>query len=76
MTTLSDWFDPYDIEHCRAYRFVEINGHLPEGFVPEHVDFDIMWQVVVAAKMGQAWLDAVEQGKVDPSLLREEDQSP
>lgn len=62
--TMTDWFDPYDQTHISAYRHAERTGHLPEGFLPDTVELDNMWQVTVLAKMGSEWMKAMEHGVI------------
>ncbi len=64
--SLYDWFDPYDHDHIRAYRQLENTGSWPEGFIPEEVEIPTsgLWHIQIVAKMAQAWMTAMEEGKV------------
>ena len=33
-----DWFDPENIEHLKAYKYLQDTGVWPKGFLPEDVD--------------------------------------
>ena len=58
-TTISifDWFDPYDMEHLRAYRTLHERGCWPEDFPPSHVEMTTNWQVAIMSKMADAWVE-------------------
>ena len=62
--TLYEWFDPYDYEHIRAYRYLERNGFWPEGYIPDHIAIGNLWQVEIGAKMAEAWMNAMERGLI------------
>lgn len=64
--TITEWFDPYNKDHVRAYRHLEKNGAWPVGFVPDDVTVrgDGLWNLELVGKMAQAWLTAVEQDLV------------
>jgi len=59
---LSDWFDPYNKDHIKAYRHLTKFGFWPKPFfevIPDYVqtEGDPMWQVVLVAKMAEAWVE-------------------
>jgi hypothetical protein len=56
MEKFSDWFDPYDMHHLRAFSCLCNTGHWPEGFMPDTVDMGNIWQYEATAKMAEAWL--------------------
>ena len=58
---IEDWFNPYDKTHVAAYLHLEDTGDWPNGFLPGGVQFRDNWQCFVLGKLGQAWLDAVNQ---------------
>lgn len=62
--TIVEFFDPYNVEHLKAYRHLEKTGFWPVSFYPENVEWPLIWQAALTAKMTQAWLEAVENGKV------------
>ena len=64
--TIIDWFDPYDYAHIRAYRELERTGAFPEDVLPPYMELERppAWQVSVIAKMGSAWMDAMEKGLI------------
>jgi hypothetical protein len=62
--TIVDFFNPYDLEHLKAYRHLEKTGFWPENFYPEGVEWSLIWQAALTAKMTQAWLEAMENGKI------------
>jgi len=54
--SISDFFDPYKSEHCRAYAHLCKKGSWPEGFIPKDVELAPGWQAVIMAKMAEAWM--------------------
>jgi hypothetical protein len=60
-----EWFDPYDIEHIRAYRQMQEGGHWPKGLLPKNIEFprSYSWFSAVEAKMAQAWIDLILEQK-------------
>lgn len=54
---LSEWFDVNNKDHLVAFRYLEKHGHVPVGFVPDNVEFDLNWQFMVTAKMAKAWMN-------------------
>lgn len=61
---LTDWFDPYNMTHIRAWQHVSQTGAWPEGFIPEDVEVNRLWQVTIPAKMADAWVDVMSRGVV------------
>jgi len=62
--TLTEFFDPYSVEHLKAYRHLEKVGTWPPGFIPEKTDVEPYWQVSISNKMAKAWIDQAEAGRV------------
>jgi galactitol-specific phosphotransferase system IIB component len=62
--TIVDFFDPYNIHHLVAYRHLEKTGFWPEDFYPENVEWPMIWQAALTAKMTEAWLKLAEEGKI------------
>ena len=52
----SEWFDPYNIEHIKAYKHLQDKGLWPEGFVPAEIEMDNRWQFKIWAKMADCWI--------------------
>ena len=57
MRFLVDWFDPYNIEHIRAYRHLQNTGIWPCGFISAGVVIGSNWQILIASKLSNAWVD-------------------
>lgn len=51
-----DFFDVSNVEHLKAYRYLQVKGYLPEGFVPYGIEMGPLWQVLVANKLANAYL--------------------
>lgn len=57
MKTLTDWFDPHNMDHLKAYQHLRETGVWQEGFIPFYVVVDPYWQFSLAEKMAVAWID-------------------
>lgn len=55
-TTILSFFDETNIEHLKAYRFLEVHGHWPEGFLPCAIEIPNMWQLALAGRLADAYL--------------------
>lgn len=51
-----EWFDPHNIEHIKAYKYLESVGHWPVGFLPENIIINSMWSMQIREKMADEWL--------------------
>jgi hypothetical protein len=56
---IADWFDPHNINHIEAWVHLKKHGAWPTGFIPNHVKMDSVWQVTVAWKLAEAWVDHI-----------------
>ena len=54
---ISQWFDANNIGHLKAYRHLERNGFWPTGFIPEDIEFENGWHILVLSKLADALLD-------------------
>jgi hypothetical protein len=55
-----EFFDPYNIEHIRAYRHLQEQGMWPVGFIPENVKKSPVpsgWTILMVNKIADAWID-------------------
>lgn len=52
-----EWFDINNIEHLKAYRTLMVNGAWPLGFIPNDINFSPIWQLVLAYKLSNAYID-------------------
>lgn len=59
-----EFFDPYNIDHIKAYAEVMETGQWPESFVPEDVTFNPCWSVDLLMKMTEAWVESVKNDKI------------
>lgn len=50
-----DYFNVYNVDHLKAYRFLEDTGSWPVGFLLEEISFCTGWQIKLAGKMATAW---------------------
>lgn len=54
---ISEFFDPWDVEHLKAYRYLEKTGRWPDGFLPADIECPSGWEFWVRDKIIQCWLD-------------------
>jgi len=55
----SDWFDPWNINHIKAYRHLQTVGMWPEDFIPKDIYMDIYWQLNIHRKMAELWVGSM-----------------
>ncbi len=54
------WFDPHNLDHCKAYRHFQKTGAWPEGFEVHDMRLgQLAWQMAIMGKMVNAWLDHI-----------------
>jgi hypothetical protein len=54
----SEWFDPDNQEHLQAYRKLQDEGIWPHWFTkPKDVELESTWQILIAFKMANRWID-------------------
>lgn len=56
---ITDFFDPNDPEHVKAYETLEKTGSWPEGFVPVEVEFSPVWQIEILNMLAKCWVKHV-----------------
>lgn len=54
---VTDFFDPHDLQHIKAYAVLIDSGAWPEGFIPKGTIFPSGWQCFLAFKMTDAWME-------------------
>lgn len=54
---IHNWFDPHNQEHLEAYSYLMKTGVWPEGFINQDIIFLTNWQVCIAHKLAEAWLE-------------------
>ena len=62
-----EWFDPHNIEHCKAYRHLQKTGFWPKGFELHDAELrGTTWQINLMQYMANAWIDQMlKQGEKD-----------
>ena len=55
---ISDFFDPYNMDHIEAYHHLCQTGMWPKGFIPEELklEFESSWQFIIMNKLAEAWV--------------------
>lgn len=54
---ITEFFDPHDPKHIKAYRHLEETGYWPKGFVPAETEMLANWQIALVAKMANCWVE-------------------
>jgi hypothetical protein len=52
--SVAHWFDINDIDHLKAH--LQKNAAWPEGFIPDHVTCNGMWQIILTGRMSAAFV--------------------
>jgi len=55
--TFCEWFDPHKIDHIKAYTHLQNTGMWPDGFKLEKIYMEIGWQMILAFKIANAWIE-------------------
>jgi hypothetical protein len=61
---LDKWFDPYNLEHMRAYAVLCTTGDWPKRFIPSNMEVPKTWLFSINDKMARAWVHAMRQGQI------------
>lgn len=61
---ITEFFDPYNMEHIKAYKRLITHGSWQEGFLPEDIEYSTGWQAILAFKMANVWVEQVLAGNV------------
>lgn len=59
-----EFFDPYNIDHIKAYDYLSKNGTWPDGFLPNDITFNACWSLDLPMKLTRAWVEHVTKFKV------------
>ena len=57
MEKFSDWFDPNNMQHLKAFKHLCDTGVWPEGFIPNTVELGNLWHFVAVSTLAKAWLE-------------------
>jgi hypothetical protein len=63
--TLLDFLDLNNPEHVKALFHFDQNGHFPEGFVPDNIEYDILWFKKLYLRLGNKWVRSEYQKILD-----------
>ena len=66
-TTILKFFNVHNVDHLKAFKYLEDHGCWPKGFLPENVEceFERMWSSRLIGKMAEAWIESNLKGKVN-----------
>lgn len=62
------WFDIYNPKHLSAYRELSRTGQWPEGFIPDNVNFQESWNLMLNAELADAFIRFMAEQK-DQKLM-------
>ena len=61
---VTDFFDPYDIAHIKAYKNLQETGFWPAFFLPENIEIPDNWQITIMAVFTEAWISKALNGHI------------
>lgn len=61
---LQDWFDPYNIDHIKAYDHLQKTGTWPEGFVSAGIEYSYLAIPAIQASISYAWTQKALNGHI------------
>jgi len=63
---ITDFFDPYNIDHIHAYKIMSNTGVWPKDFLPENIESKINgWDgLVLMKKCVNAWIEQALAGHI------------
>ena len=69
-----DWFDITNIEHLKAWMHLEDVGIWPIDFIPDNIEFDQYWQMVLASRMSEQYVkEKIEEDRIENGYKNELD---
>jgi len=54
---ISEWFDPQNIKHIRAYDHLQRTGIWPPKFIPDTIKYDPHWRFMLMSDMVEMYID-------------------
>ena len=62
-----NWFDPNDLEHLKAYKYLVDFGTFPKRFIPEDMETSSCWQLLLMSKIADHFIaEKIEESKAVP----------
>jgi hypothetical protein len=55
--SIVDFFDVHNTEHIKAYKVLMQTGRWPYGFAPEGTEFPPAWQIAIANKLANTYIE-------------------
>lgn len=53
---ITDWFDPYNVDHINGYVHYCANGFWPDDCFPKDIEFIEGWEKEIENEMINAWI--------------------
>jgi len=57
--TITEWFNPSLPEHREAYRHLQQRGTWPANFIPNDLEFPMLWPLLLASKIADFYLNHI-----------------
>ena len=70
--TVVEFFEPYNIEHLKAFEYLLDTGVWPKDFYEENLEgleFPNNWQIILLSEMANCWVTGCLDGNVDNNIL-------
>jgi len=62
---ITEYIDPYNMEHIKACAVLNKTGVWPKNFIPKNVTLGNNWQTILAYKLSKVWIEQVLAGNVN-----------
>lgn len=56
LLNIVDWFDPTNIDHIKAYSYLQSKGMWPPGFLPEGIEIPQGWSIRIMDKIVEQYI--------------------
>ncbi len=53
---MSDWFDPQNVEHLKAYKHLCKTGTWPAHFLPNNIEIKPLCSTLIRSKLADEWV--------------------
>lgn len=70
--TIIEFFDPYNIEHLKAFKYLMDTEIWPIDFyeeIPDNIEFPVNWKIILAGEMAYCWVNACLDGTLTETLI-------
>jgi len=60
---ITEYFDPDNMNHIKAYAHMQNTGFWPEEFIPKDTEFPVCWNMIINGKIADRWVKYKLEGK-------------